>query len=106
MPQEQKRQYWLNHVEAWQNSGLSQAEYARRHKLSGKTFNYHKRRHCKVLVENIPTQSVVPVVVETPEVSNVPLASGITLSMSQGIKVELEPGFDADCLKRLLEVLA
>ena len=48
MTREQKHQYWLNHIEAWQASDLSQTEYARRHNLSPKTFNYHKRRHCKV----------------------------------------------------------
>ena len=105
MTREQKHQYWLNHIEAWQASDLSQTEYARRHNLSAKTFNYHKRRHCKTPAESRPVQSVVPVVVETPEVSNVPNTSGIILSTPQGIKVELEPGFDTDCLKRLLEVL-
>ena len=34
MTREQKHQYWLNHIEAWQASDLSQTEYARRHNLS------------------------------------------------------------------------
>lgn len=106
MTREQKRQYWLNHIKAWQASDLSQTDYARLHNLSAKAFNYHKRRHCKAPAENRQVQSVVPVVVETSEINTAPLKSGITLSMPQGVKVELEPGFNADCLKRLLEVLA
>ena len=30
---------WKNHIEAWQSSGLSQAEYCRRHGLNANTFS-------------------------------------------------------------------
>ena len=29
-----KRQFWFQHVEQWEQSALSQAEYARQHELS------------------------------------------------------------------------
>ena len=105
MTREQKRQYWLNHIEAWQDSDLSQIEYARRHNLSVKTFQYHKRQQSLLTSASKPAQAVVPVVVEPPTVSAVPTTSGITLSTPKGVRVELEPDFDAVCLKRLLEVL-
>ena len=39
-----KRPFWFQHIEAWQQSELSQAEYARQHELSISTFGYY--RHC------------------------------------------------------------
>ena len=30
---EQKRIYWKQHIEHWQQTGLTQAEYCRRHNL-------------------------------------------------------------------------
>ena len=72
MTREQKRQYWLNHIEAWQDSDLSQIEYARRHNLSVKTFQYHKRQQSLLTPASKPAQAVVPVVVEPPAVSAVP----------------------------------
>ena len=43
-----KREYWFHHVELWNNSGLSQAEYARQNQLSLRKLNYYKR----LLLEN------------------------------------------------------
>ncbi len=106
MTREQKCRNWLNPIEAWQASDLSQAEYSRRHNLSVKTFQYHKRRYSQAPNDIAPVQKIVPVVVETPEAVTVPAASGITLVTPQRIKIELETDFDSDCLKRLLKVLA
>ena len=39
---------WKNHIEDWQASGLSQAEYYRRHGLNANTFSgrlHHSRSH-------------------------------------------------------------
>ena len=39
---------WKNHIEDWQASGLSQAEYCRRHGLNANTFSgrlHHYRSH-------------------------------------------------------------
>ncbi len=35
--------FWKHHIQAWNNSGLTQAEYARKHQLSVKTLAIHKR---------------------------------------------------------------
>ena len=86
MSREQKRQHWLNHIKAWQASDLSQAEYTRRHNLSVKTFQYHKRRYSQTFANITPAQTIVPVVVEPSESLTAPLTSGITLVTPQGIK--------------------
>ena len=33
-----RREWWSIHVEAWQRSGVSQAEYCRQHRFDEKTF--------------------------------------------------------------------
>ena len=53
-----KRPFWFRHIEAWQQSGLSQAEYARQHELSLSTFGYY--RHC-YLKESKPESVQTPV---------------------------------------------
>jgi hypothetical protein len=93
---EERRRSWEHHLERWQGSGLSQAEYCRRHGLSAKTFGYHKRR-----IEKSPLCLV-----------EVPLAAAVytpprPLRLTVGLRytIEIEAGFDSDTLRRLLEVL-
>ena len=42
-----KRDLWFQHINAWQESELSQAEYVRQHNLSAKSFGYYRRRYFK-----------------------------------------------------------
>ncbi len=35
-----KRQFWFQHIEQWEQSGLSQTKYARQQGLSIKSFGY------------------------------------------------------------------
>ena len=104
MTREQKRQYWHNHIEAWQNSGLSQAEYVRRNGLSIKTFGYYKRRSHSAPKPQLQ-QTLVPVSIEREKPIGT-TESGISLTTPQGFKVVLAPDFDAACLKRVLQVLS
>ena len=39
---EEKKQFWKSHIEAWENSGLSQIEYCRQHDLVRCRFTYWK----------------------------------------------------------------
>ncbi len=41
---EKKREFWLQHMKSWRQSGLMQSEYCRRHSLSDKSFVYWKKR--------------------------------------------------------------
>lgn len=93
---EERRRSWEHHLEQWRASGLSQAEYCRRHGLSLKTFGYRKRtmgRNGLCLVE-------------------VPLAAplgappkALSLTVGSRYTIEITAGFDADTLRHLLEVL-
>lgn len=40
----QKHDFWKTHVEQWQQGGLSQSAYCRRHGLKANSFYYWRRR--------------------------------------------------------------
>jgi hypothetical protein len=41
---QQTKKYWLEHIEFWQSSDLSQAAYCRQHGLVTRQFSYWKRK--------------------------------------------------------------
>lgn len=49
---EEKHQFWANHVQAWQLSGLSQSSYCKRHSISYDQFNYQYNRFHKTKAVN------------------------------------------------------
>ncbi|SMF42016.1 IS66 family insertion sequence element accessory protein TnpA [Desulfovibrio gilichinskyi] len=98
-----KQCLWKEHIAAWENSGLSQAEYCRKHCLSYKGFGYNKR---KISVAAEP-QKVIPVPhivsrLEEPKQNCKPRK----LCVSGIFSLEIEPDFCQRTLKRLLEVIA
>ena len=42
-----KRKFWHEHIKAWSESGMTQAEYCRQSHLSSKSFGYWKRKQKK-----------------------------------------------------------
>jgi transcriptional regulator with XRE-family HTH domain len=48
------RLYWHQLVTAWQESGLTQAEFARRRKVSIKSLSYWVRHNRKLLISKVP----------------------------------------------------
>ena len=53
---EQKRSYWKQHIDSWQVTGLTQAEYWRRHNLKHHQLDYWKKRfsHTETGVSFVP----------------------------------------------------
>ena len=93
---QERRRFWKHHLEQCRTSGLSQAEYCRRHGLSIKSFGYRKR-------------TIGP---STPCLVEIPLAApgctppkSLSLAVGSRYTIQIEPGFDADTLYQLLEVL-
>ncbi|MCW7554037.1 hypothetical protein NX722_15700 [Endozoicomonas gorgoniicola] len=104
--------FWKNHIHAWNKSGLSQTEYARKHQLSVKTFGYHKRRHFnQAVIESVQdSQPLIPVSIAEEPVSKKQAPAettetGISLISPGGFRVELAAGFDPDALKQVLNLL-
>lgn len=97
-----KKDFWEKHISAWKNSGLSQAEYCRKHGIHIKAFGYQKRRTAEAArpLQIIP----VPQTVLTTE-SESRACKPIKLGVPGGFQIEIEPDFCQQTLKRLLEVI-
>ena len=104
-----KRQFWFQHVEQWEQSGLSQAEYARHQGLSVTTFGYYRRCYIHQKTEpETPSASLLPVnvVVDEPAQQLLQTSStGITLTSPGGFRIELSSDFDSVALQKVLEIL-
>ena len=104
-----KRRFWLQHIEAWRTTDLSQTEYARQHQLSIKSFSYFRRRYAR---EPQPPQpetvkaALLPVHI-APEVTakSEPSDTGISLTCPRGFRIELTTGFDPLVLRQVLNIL-
>lgn len=87
----EKQNEWKKRLNDWQGSGLSQAEYCRRHKINEKSFYYWKRRIKKLAGE---------------EGHFIPVASTSELEIIVGKAIIRVPrDYDAVELKRLVAAL-
>ena len=103
-----KRNFWIQHIKAWQQSGLSRTEYLKAHQLSASQVSYYYRNHFPEAVQVVkdykPTELVQVQVVEDQHVLANPGAC-LTLSTPKGYRIELESGFDADLLQKVLRIV-
>jgi hypothetical protein len=91
---------WLDHIEAWQSSGLKQSAYCRQHSLNSRTFaarlsDYRKDRCASPL-------ALIPVHVE----NAAPSIERLVLQCRQGHRLELPASTPASWLAELLRCLA
>ena len=99
---EQKRSYWKQQIEQWQQSGLSQAEYCRRNNLKHHQLVYWKRRCLKTETE-VP---FVPVRLEA--LLDIPAPAdqaSLTVIIDNQFKVEIVAGFDPQLLRQVVTAL-
>jgi transposase len=102
-PSEEKEPFWSRELNAWQSSGLSQAEYQRTHGLTKNAFTYWKR---KLLGSNRTTATFVAVPRRVVRAGVQPGGvGGIRLRVAGGYVVEVAAEFEAEALERLLRVL-
>lgn len=101
---ERKRQYWREHINTWQNSGLSQTEYCRRHELTYHQFVYWREKFA-------PKPATAISIVEVPlpgvgyGVRHNCCPSALRVSLGQDIGIDVLPGFDAHTLQQIVIVL-
>jgi transposase-like protein len=91
-------------LEAYEASGLSVAEFARRHGLGPQRLRWWKKRRA----EEGPALSFVPVHVAAPPSPEAQRAAGtasMEVLLARGRRIRVEPGFDADALARLVRAL-
>ena len=109
-----RRQFWARHLQRWERSGLSQAEYCRRHQISAATFTWWKTR--STLTREAPPGTISreacrphgSFVELTRADGSVPVPTGgmvyeIVLPRQQCLR--LGPGFELDRVRQLLDLL-
>jgi len=92
-------------LEAWEASGLSVAEFARRHGLGPQRLRWWKKRRAE---EAGPEFSFIPVHVAaapSPEAQQAPGTASMEVLLARGRRIRVEPGFDAHALARLVRAL-
>jgi hypothetical protein len=99
---EQKRTYWKQHIDSWQETGLTQAEYCRRHSLKHYQMVYWKKRFSKTQTE----VSFVPLELEDLlDIVPKPDRAALCLVVNRHFKVEIRAGFDPQLLRQVIFAL-
>ena len=99
---EQKRTYWKQHIDDWQQTGLTQTEYCRRHNLKHHQLVYWKKRFLKTETD------VSFVSLKFDDLLDIPAQpdhASLSLVIDNHFKIEIRTGFDARLLRELILVL-
>jgi len=99
---EQKRIYWKQQIDHWQQTGLTQVEYCRRNNLKHHQLVYWKKRFLKSESE----VSFVPIKLD--DLLDIPVQpdhASLSLVIDNHFKIEIRAGFDARLLRELILVL-
>jgi len=99
---EQKRSFWKQHIDNWQETGLTQAEYCRRNNLKHHQLVYWKKRFLKTETD----VSFVPLKLEDLlDIPARPDAASLSLVLNNHFKIEISAGFDAQLLRQVIIAL-
>lgn len=99
----QKREFWKNHLEQWQQGGLSQRAYCRKHALKVDHFYYWRRRILSK--QGSRTASFLPVAL--PEnFSSRQKATAVRIHAPNGFIVELDKPHDPQDVRELVSMVA
>lgn len=97
------RHHWNAHIRAQQKSGLSRAEYCRRHDLSYHALTYWQK---KISGPSSGKSELVPVPMEKILRSRQPTAtSGVKILLNNRIAIEISEQFSPGALSQVLTVL-
>lgn len=108
MTRSERRAFWHEHVEAWQDGDESQAAYCRRHGLSAMSFSHWKRRFerdqlASAVGSGAASASLIEVQVAD---KDQPVASaGVTVEVGGQVRLQLARDFDANALQRAVRAL-
>lgn len=100
----EKTAYWRDHVEAWRESGLSQAEYGRRAGISTKCLCYWKRRFERESGVESVSPTIVSVSLPSSPEPQVP-PRPIIIHTRGGARLEVGGDFHPEILEKILQVL-
>lgn len=90
---------WRQHIEAWQRSGLSQAEYCAEQQINVRTFTARLSDYRKL--PKADSVALIPVQVAPSE----PVDAGILFTHAQGHRLALPASVSAQWVAELLRCL-
>ena len=96
-----KHQFWQNHVAAWEQSGIRQSEYCSRQGLDIKVFGYWKRKLCR----KPAGLTFVPVAIKPSQATGGKPTASLRLIIRGGSCIEIGDGFNQDTLRRVLDTV-
>jgi len=97
---ETNRQRWFDHIEAWQQSALTQKVYCKRHQLGLASFQRWRSIVAKASQPKTAPATFFPVDI-VPSVS----APTLVLHLGSDLRIEIPAGFDAEMLTRAVQAL-
>lgn len=100
---------WVEHIQNWQKSGLTQRAYCQQHKINRSTFAGHLSRQQKLEADR-QSAAIVPVIIEpalnkhsrTPTLQK---NSDIQIQHSSGWQLSVPHSIDINWLSQLLRAL-
>lgn len=95
---------WREHVEGWSASGLSQAEYCRRHGISLSSFYYWKRRFDR-RPPSVGERRIVPISFSGSSLSLPSAANPLIVHVGSGFRIEIGGDFCPGILEKLIVAL-
>ena len=96
-------QRWRGHIEAWQFSSVTQANYCRQHDINPRTFAARLSEYRQEREETKP--ALIPVMVTEDNMEPKPEARPLVLLLRQGHRLELPATVSAHWLSTLLRGL-
>lgn len=98
---------WRHHIERWQSSGLTQAEYCVQQQINVRTFTARLSEYRKLSVTD--SVALVPVQIEPakpPSSVMAPTTAAMIFTHTHGHRLELSPSVSAAWVAELLRCLA
>lgn len=92
---------WAKIIGEWRESGLSGAEFCRRHGHRSKRFYKWRQR----LEEEEETEGAAGFVAVSFSENSSSHGCGVRVVLNEKVHLELSPGFDADVLRRAVQAL-
>jgi len=99
---EQKRTYWKQHIDSWQKTDLTQAEYCRHHNLKHHQLVYWKKCFLKTETDVCFVPLKLEDLLDMPARTD---AASLFLVINHHFKIEIRAGFDAQLLRQLIIAL-
>ena len=96
-PMKEKRRFWMQHIEDWQATNLTQIEYCRQHHLIAHRFTYWKQKF-----KFGSDQSFIELKLPPVPYPQTPLPSSVLRVTVNKFQVAVERDFDPIALRQLI----